>query len=76
MKYCSHTHHPNIIRLTIGALCPSTEAALTMGPSVMVIFILLSGQVSKKEGRCVYMNEYIRVCALSDVDGTRESHRP
>jgi cytochrome bd-type quinol oxidase subunit 2 len=31
--------------LTIGALCPSTEAALTMGPSVMVIFILLSGQV-------------------------------
>jgi hypothetical protein len=31
--------------LSIGALCPSTEAALTMGPSVMVIFILLSGQV-------------------------------
>ena len=31
--------------LTIGSLCPSTEAALTMGPSVMVVFILLSGQV-------------------------------
>ena len=32
--------------LTIGSMSPSTEAALAMGPSLMVVFILLSGQVS------------------------------
>ena len=37
--------------LTIGSLCPSTEAALTMGPSIMVVLILLSGQVGTKNSK-------------------------
>lgn len=37
--------------LTIGSLCPSTEAALTLGPSIMVVFILLSGQVGTSNSK-------------------------
>lgn len=38
------------IGLTIGSMSPSTEAALAMGPSLMVVFILLSGQVRLRFG--------------------------
>ncbi|KAM3573100.1 hypothetical protein VYU27_004911 [Nannochloropsis oceanica] len=58
--------------LTIGSLCPSTEAALTMGPSIMVVLILLSGQVGTKSSK---IPPYLRGRGIEEAGHGPSAHK-